>query len=64
MRIVQFTNGKYGVRLGFWPFYKFYGSGYTWTARKHIFKYCMFDTVEEAEQAFNEYHAKVMRVVK
>lgn len=50
MKIVQFSNGKYGVRT-YWCFGWFFKSatpGYHWRDEKYVKDYCMFDTLESA----------------
>lgn len=54
MKLVRFENGKFGVRRGIWPFWKFksflVGSEYWWSPRAIPFVFCMTD--EETARKF------------
>lgn len=48
-RVVQFADGKFGVRASRIPMTTFYGKdGDEWCTTGGVNKYCKFDTVEEA----------------
>lgn len=62
MKLVQFKNGKFGIRVGFWPMYEYIGEGHTWMTDVYVQKYCMFDTEGNAMQAYHDYIAKNPKV--
>lgn len=58
MKIVQFKDGRYGVRkLTFFGYYflVYINGGYTWWSLEGAYDYCRWDTVEEAQNALNKY---------
>lgn len=56
MKLVQFKNGKWGVRAGFgiggWEFYSIDGDNYRWS-REYISKYCQ-GTEQQARKIFDQ----------
>ena len=52
MKLVIFSNGKYGLITGNWfSGYKFIDkTGDTWSGRYFIVKYCQFDTLKEVNK--------------
>ncbi len=49
-QIVQFRDGKFGIRRGFWPFYGFYGRTFWWS----IWSPEMYDKFNSYEGAYNK----------
>ena len=61
MKIVQFNNGRYGIRRGWWWSRKYYtvdSNGYfdSWWSNKYtMFKhYCQVDTKQEAMYLYDK----------
>jgi len=54
MKIVKFSNGKYGVRVGNWfKGYKFLDvSLYVWTLGEYVAKHAQYKTKEEALEVY------------
>lgn len=53
-QIVQFADGKFGVRAGCIPYTTFHGrDGDEWCTLGGINKYCKFDTLTEAQNLKN-----------
>lgn len=51
--LVKFNNGKFGVRIGRWPRYRFQDLAcqeYAWKSPKFVIKYCQGDE-ETAREA-------------
>ena len=54
-RIVQFNDGKFGVRTSKWPYDVFQGrDGDVWCTMGGINKYCKYDTYDEAVNLKNK----------
>lgn len=54
-QIVQFADGKFGVRAGRIPITTFYGiDGDEWCTTGGVNKYCKFDTLAEAQNLKNK----------
>ena len=60
MRIVQFSNGQYGIKKGFWIFTNFL-SAYTdnwWNSYffgEQVREYCMHSSLDHAERRLKRY---------
>jgi len=66
--IVQFENGKYGLRkysMFSWDYKELpeYGQ-WTWFLPEHVIKYCMFDSLTEVLQLKEELTPKKIKVQK
>jgi len=58
--IVQFNNGKYGVRklspilLFGWMYFDQQSANYWWSTEEYIPKYCISETLEKLKQPLDE----------
>jgi hypothetical protein len=63
MRVVEFANGKFAVKKGWWIFAEYLGTNdndnYWWSLDKYIIKYAQFDTKEAACKKMKDIQLKV-----
>ncbi len=66
INIVEFDNGKFGVRAkSFLTPVKYADiDGVWWFTNRFISELCMFETQEEVEKVFNLVNLKIKRVIK
>ena len=71
IRIVQFSNGNWAVRLGIWPFHSFadkHDQLHRWRSAHCVRRWAMVDTLPEAQEMANKLkkppRPKVVKVLK
>ena len=57
IRIVQFKDGYYGVKKGFWRYSSYLAtdSNCFYSTEAFISRYCKFNTLDECEKALERY---------
>jgi hypothetical protein len=73
MRVVEFANGKFAVKKGWWIFaeYSDVKDRYWWSIDRHIITFALFDTKEAAcermrarEEIDNKLELKIIKTHK
>lgn len=54
MKLVQFKNGKWGIKMGWFEGYLSTSGSYTFIQLQNVAKHCVFDSKEKAEEVFNK----------